>query len=222
MKFYPLKNWRKGQDTVVINKGKYYTLEGATDWELNKEEEDRVTLAAHEGEQWLKKWGDIPPVVAGKIQKDKAWIRQLLTSEENTAIVSSQPEIVLVAPTPPAHQDAGSITLDPTARKQAESKKGAGGKKGKVFRTSPPVTRSRKRTRNQNPNESRTASQDSCTPRNLTTSTEHGYTPPPAGDLPKILAARNGETDLKFIRKLLDLHKEEFDPIAEFPDVFPR
>ena len=167
MKFYPLKNWRKGQDTIVINKGKYYTLEGATTWELDQKEEEKVTLATYEGEQWLKKWGGIPPVVAGKSQKDKTWIHNMLTDIDTTAVVSSHPEVMIVAPTPSGHQDAGTIILDPVARKQDENKKRRDKGKGKLFRTSPPVTRSRKRVRQESLGEQlqRSASQDSCSPR---------------------------------------------------------
>ena len=123
MKFYPLKNWWKGQDTIVINKGKYYTLEGAMAWELDQKEEEKVTLATHEGELWLKKWGGIPPVVAGKSQKDKTWIHNMLTDENTTAVMSLHPEVMIVAPTLSGHQDAGTIFLDPVARKQDKDRK---------------------------------------------------------------------------------------------------
>ena len=51
MKFYPLSNWQEGQPTVLI----YYTLESATEWEIMEAQEHIVSLAAHKGEEWIKK-----------------------------------------------------------------------------------------------------------------------------------------------------------------------
>ena len=54
MKFYPLRNWRRGQPTVLIDGNTYYTLELATEWEITEAEEFTVSLAAHKGEEWIK------------------------------------------------------------------------------------------------------------------------------------------------------------------------
>ena len=213
MKFYPLKNWRKGQEIVVIDGEKYYTLEAATNWGMNKEQEEKVTLAAHRGESWLKK-GKYN-VTAGDKNRDMDDILGKVFASKAAKLVSSQPnsEPALVAATQPTHQDAGSITLDPEARKEVEKNKNARKqtekrKEQKIFRTSPPVTRSRKRLRQATTTESRTASQDSCTPRDPLEKPHQpfrpseGYTPPPPPQ-PKIWT--EGEQEIFFIRKALEL-----------------
>ena len=111
MKFYPLKEWRKGQEVVVIDGEKYYTLEVATNWGMNKEQEEKVTLAAYRGENWLKK-GKCK-VTAGDKDRNMDDILGKVFASKAAKLVASQP----------AHQDAGTITLDPTARKEAEGKK---------------------------------------------------------------------------------------------------
>ena len=226
MKFYPLKNWRKGQPTVLIDGDTYYTLEAATEWEINKTEEDLVTIAAHKGEEWLKereKQGKKPTLRKGteRTRNDKAWISQML-GKGSTKVVASQNEgVVLLAPTPSGHQDAGTIKVNPEARKQSEKRR-----EKKIFRTSPPATRSRKRARQATMTESRTASQDSCTPRNPQVNTKNredgtsdptptppmnpnppfrhseGYTPPPPR--PQAFPAE-GEQEMHFIRQALKL-----------------
>ena len=111
-------------------------------------------------------------------------------------LVASQPETdsvpALVATTQLALQDAGTIILDPTARKETEGKKKekenkeggkeaatkksmGKGKEKKMFTFSPPLTRARKRMR-QTSSEIRTLSQDSCTERNPTTMTNDNST----------------------------------------------
>ena len=97
-----------------------------------------------------------------------------------------------MAPTPSGHQDARMIRVDPEARKRADkAKKGKviahtsrKGKEGeiKIGRTSPPITRARKRARQANTTESRTASQDSCTPRNPLQD-DHATRDPPKEDV---------------------------------------
>ena len=99
-----------------------------------------------------------------------------MLAKDSTRILSQEePEVVLLAPTPSGHQDAGSIKLDPEAREKAEKEKGTAktktttiprNKGKKAPQTSPPVTRARKRARQVATSETRTASQDSCTPRN--------------------------------------------------------
>ena len=161
MKFYPLKEWRKGQEVVVIDGEKYYTLEAATNWGMNKEQEEKVTLAAHRGENWLKK-GKYK-VTAGDKDKNVDDILGKVFASRAAKLVASQPEPdvpALVATTQLAYQDAGTITLDPAARKKAEAEAEAGGKKNrgkkdnekknkekKTFTFSPPLTRARKRMR---------------------------------------------------------------------------
>ena len=195
MKFYPLRNWQSGQPTVLIDGNTYYTLESATEWEITEAEEHIVTIAAHKGEEWIKKrelQKRKPAMEKGPTRsgEDREWIKEMLT-KTSTRIVSQEDEItktptapqkeevVIVAPTPLGHQDAGTIKLDQEARKAAEREKvataeGKKGSKGKgkartpppAMRTSPPVTRARKRARQTTATDSRTASQDSCTPRN--------------------------------------------------------
>ena len=225
MKFYPLRNWRRGQRTVLIDGDRYYTLEGATNWNLEEKGEERVTLAAYRGEEWIKEREKTNnPLEIHASQGDKEWVKSLL-GKETTHLVSlrspeaqdtearwikarqerekeqkekeqkekekeqwtktewvksklEQDETLLVAPTPTGHQDAGTIRVNPEARIQADknkavkekvtahtNKKGKG-RAPKAGRTSPPVTRARKRARQANTTDSCTASQDSCTPRN--------------------------------------------------------
>ena len=187
MKFYPLKEWRKGQEVVVIDGEKYYTLEVATNWGMNKEQEEKVILAVYRGENWLKK-GNYK-VTAGDKNRDMEDILGKVFASKATKLVASQPEDsvpALVATTQPAHQDASTIILDLTARKKAEEKKKRedketaketaikeNGKKGKekkkkTFTLSPPLTRARKRMR-QTTDEVRTLFQDSCAERKITT-----------------------------------------------------
>ena len=81
MKFYPLKNWRRGQRTVLIDGDRYYTLEAVTNWKLDKEGEDKVTLAAHRGEEWVQKREKMknPPTIEMQSSKgDMEWIKELL------------------------------------------------------------------------------------------------------------------------------------------------
>ena len=98
MKFYPLKNWRKGQEVVVIDGKKFYTLEAATNWGMNKEQEDRVSLAAHKGEEWLAN-GD-HSVTAGD-KKDMDDILAKVFASKVAKLVSSQPEPVIVGQSKP-------------------------------------------------------------------------------------------------------------------------
>ena len=224
MKFYPLRNWRRGQRTVLIDGDRYYTLEGATNWNLDEKGEERVTLAAHKGEEWIKEREKSKnPIEIRASQGDKEWVKsppgkewvKSLLEKDTVYIVSprspeaqdteagwikarqerekeqeqrmkkewvksklEQDETLLVAPTPSGHQDAGTIKVNPEARKQADknktekektttntSRKGKG-KAPRTGRNTPPVTRARKRARQANTAESRTASQDSYTPRN--------------------------------------------------------
>ena len=125
-------------------------------------------------------------VTQNRSGEDREWIAKML-AKDSTRIVSSQ-QVLIVAPTPSGHQDAGTIKLDPEARRKEEvgrekekkkennkagkevgkgktREKGKG--KGKIFRSEPPVTRARKRSRKEDESpETRTASQDSCTLRN--------------------------------------------------------
>ena len=196
MKFYPLRNWRSGQPTVLIDGNTYYTLELATEWEITEAEEFTVSLTAHKGEEWIKARetmkGRKPTLEKGQERsgEDREWISKML-AKDSTRIVSLQ-QVVIVAPTPSAYQDAGTIKLDPEGKRKEEEEKekekhkgkgkgietekgkGIGKGKGKApktplwdtNRTSPPVTRARKRARQTTLAESYTASQDSCTPRN--------------------------------------------------------
>ena len=195
MKFYPLRNWRSGQPTVLIDGNTYYTLESATEWEITEAEEFTVSMAAHKGEEWIRdretmKRKTVMEEGQKRSGEDREWISKML-AKDSTRIVSSQ-QVIIVAPTPSGHQDAGTIKLDPERRRKEEEEKkeeekekekendkegkeigtgkgkgkGRGKGKGKVFRTSPPVTRARKRSRKEESPGTRTTSQDSCTPRN--------------------------------------------------------
>ena len=119
MRFYPLRNWRSGQPTVLIDGNTYYTLESATEWEITEAEEFTVSLAAHRGEEWLKKRETTERKAAiekgqDRSGEDREWISGML-AKDSTKIVSSQ-QVVIVAPTPSGHQDAGTIKLDPEAQ----------------------------------------------------------------------------------------------------------
>ena len=150
-------------------------LESATEWEITEEEEFTVTLAAHKGEEWIKNRETMKRKTAmekgqHRSGEDREWISKML-AKDSTKIVSSQ-QVVIVAPTPSGHQDAGTIKLDPEARRKEEEGKekekeeknekgggkgigrGKGKGKGKApkisppaNRVSPPITRARKRAR---------------------------------------------------------------------------
>ena len=130
---------------------------------MNQEQEEKVTLAAHRGENWLKK-GKCN-VMARDKNRDMDEILAKVFASKVAKLVTSQPnsELAMVATTQPNHQDAGSITLDIEARKEVEKNKNDKNqtekkkREKKIFRTSPPTTRSRKRLR-QVPTESHTAS----------------------------------------------------------------
>ena len=83
---------------VVIDGEKYYTLEAANSWGMNEEQERKVTLAAHRGEEWLKKRNHT--LVAGD-SKDTDDILSKVFASRVSKLVSSQPEPepILVAPT---------------------------------------------------------------------------------------------------------------------------
>ena len=183
--------------------------------------------------------------------EDREWIAKML-AKDSTRIVSSQ-QVIIVAPTPSGHQDMGTIRLDPEARRKVEEgKEKEGGKendKGKEIgknraerekvtthtsrkgkgrapqtgRTTPPITRARKRARQANAAESHTASQDSCTPRNLlqdngTPDVPHGgdtaphstlidgegYTPPSTQEAARMAKARKARKLVDLIQLLLD------------------
>ena len=250
MKFYPLRNWQRGQPTVLIDGNTYYTLESATEWEITEAEETTVTIAAHKGEEWIKKRDLLkrkPAMEPGpnRSGEDRQWIKEML-EKSSVRIVTSQEadEVVIVASTSPDHQDAGTIKLDKEAREEAEKEKGKAaaepvpnqaarskgkgkGKAGKTSRTTPPVTRARKRARQTNTEGSRTASQDSCTPRNplegeratsniATADTgettgnarekhghEEGYTPPSTQEAAQIAETGRARTQIEFIQQLL-------------------
>lgn len=114
----PVKNWRKGQPTVLIDGNTYHTLEAATEWEISEEEEFKVTLAAHRGEDWIKKRDALrrKPALEKGPSGNSEWIRAML-AKNSTKLVTSQESPVLVASTPEEHQDAGTIKLDPEKRK---------------------------------------------------------------------------------------------------------
>lgn len=181
--------------------------------------------------------------------EDRSWIKDML-AKSATKIVSSQEDerVVLAAPILSGHKDAGTIRLDPEARNKQEAKKdsqkeecGAGkkrkvegekegktkGKKGKekakIFQPSPPVTRSRKRNRVETP-ENRTASQDSCTARNLhggdtvphgTFIDGEGYTPPLIQEAARMYEARKARIQVDLIRLLLDTDHPETKKAAQ-------
>ena len=87
----------------MIDGEKYYTLEAATNWGMNKEQEEKVTLAAYRGEDWLKK-GKCK-VTAGDKTKDMDEILGKVFASKVAKLVSSQPdtEPTLVPTTQPDH-----------------------------------------------------------------------------------------------------------------------
>ena len=60
MKFYPLKNWRKGQETVIIAGERYYTLDAAT-----------KTKKGNEWQPWLPTEGSNTLKIAGRHGTEK-------------------------------------------------------------------------------------------------------------------------------------------------------
>lgn len=121
-----------------------------------------------------------------------------------------QEKVILVSSTSSAHQDAGTIRVDPEARRRVEKGKRAEKGKKKANRSSPPITRSRKRTR-QTTTEDRTASQDSCKPRNPFTGGNAlgetdtnivegpGYTPPSTQEVAQMVEAKRVQTQIAFV-----------------------
>ena len=145
-------------------------------------------------------------------REDREWISKML-AKDSTRIVSSQ-QVVIVAPTPSAHQDVGTIRLDPL------------------------VTRARKRARQTTFADSRTASQDSCTPRNPlqdntllpatnndsnvddkakdhNDSYKEGYTPPLIQEAAQIAEARKARILVDLIKQLLDNNHPEARKAAQ-------
>ena len=93
MKFYPLRNWRRGQRTVLIDGDRYYTLEGATNWNLDEKGEERVTLAAHKGEEWIKEREKSKnPLEIRASQGDKEWVKSLLGKDSVHLVSLRSPE----------------------------------------------------------------------------------------------------------------------------------
>lgn len=118
-----------------------------------------------------------------------------------------------MADTQPDHQDAGTIKLNPELRNETDKKERNKGKE-KISRTSPPVTRARKRHRPETVDETRTASQDSCTPRNPLQAfrPSEGCTPCPPRPGPSKAPGQSqhttevrGEKEIGLIRTALEL-----------------
>ena len=93
MKFHPLRNWRRGQRTVLIDGDRYYTLEGTTNWNLDEKGEERVTLAAHRGEEWIKEREKSKnPLEIRASQGDKEWVKSLIGKDSVHLVSLRSPE----------------------------------------------------------------------------------------------------------------------------------
>ena len=123
-----MRNWQKGQPTILIDGNTYYTLESATEWEITEAEGNVVTVAAHKGEEWIKKREQLkrkPAIekVPNRSGEDRDGIKEMLAKNSVRIVSSQEQEVVIVALTPSGHQNARTIKLDQKARRKAEAEK---------------------------------------------------------------------------------------------------
>ena len=111
----------KSYDGARVLEASYYNLDSVTNWYLDKEgEKNADLLVAYRRLGWLeekkeKKKGTAT-VNMGMEWESRDWVYEKLASEE----------VMLVASTPPEHQDAGTIHNTP----EHASERGRGKRKG--------------------------------------------------------------------------------------------